>query len=56
MPVFEHHRSRVHVAVGNSCSTHKMFLPAFAGIACIESGVINVSNVPLSRSSPGGSL
>ena len=24
MPVFERHRSRVDVAVGNSCSTHKI--------------------------------
>lgn len=29
-----------------------MCLPAFTGIACIEFGVIKVSNVPLSRSRP----
>jgi hypothetical protein len=33
-----------------------MFLPAFAGAVVIESGAINVSNVPLSGPSHGGAL
>jgi hypothetical protein len=33
-----------------------MFVPAFADTVLLESGGINVSNVPLSSPSPGGSL
>jgi hypothetical protein len=55
--VFEHHQSgvanrggaavdcdeRTTVAVGNSCSTHRMFAPAFTGTGSSESGETNVS-------------
>lgn len=47
---------RTTTAVGNSCSANSMILPAFAGAVVIESGAINVSNMPLSRQSRGGSL
>src|SRR5450631_3422419 len=39
---------RTTVAVGRSCSTHRMVLPAFADTVLLESGGINVTNVPLS--------
>ncbi len=38
----------------NSCSTHGMFLPAFAGIVLIESSEMHVSKVLPSRTLRGG--
>ena len=44
------------IAAGNSCSAPQDVLPAFAGSVFIEAGAINVSDVPQSGPSIGGSL